>query len=134
MRQRDPSKTDFKVPVEGVGDFVFAKRMMRDELAIQVEYSRIIQGVEPTEWLALVAGWIASLKVLTVFAPSDWDIDEMDPLDKDTYAKLAKVHGALVEKESSFRRKPGVGVQEGGQGAGGDDPVLVSPEVQPDQQ
>lgn len=101
-RQGDVS--DFDVPVDGIGTFTFARRKMADEIAIQVEYARMIEGVQPTEWLALVAGWISALKILTVRAPAGWNIDEMDPLDDDTYAKLMRVHAALTEQERSFRK------------------------------
>ncbi len=128
---RTPSETDFSVKVEGVGAFVFGRRKMRDEIAIQVEYARMIDGAPPTDWLALVAGWLAALKVLTVRAPAGWDLDEMDPLDDDTYAKLAKVHAALTDKERSFRRKPANGGEASREGNGADGGVLVSPPVQP---
>lgn len=126
---RKGSETDFSVKVEGVGSFTFARRKMADEIAIQVEYARLIDGVTPTDWLATVAGWISALKVLTVRAPADWDVEEMDPLDDDTYAKLAKVHQALAEKERSFRRKHGAGSQGAGQGDGSDGGVLVPAQV-----
>lgn len=103
---REGSAADFQVDVDGIGTFIFGKRSMRDEIKIQVEYARLIEGVEPTEWLALVAGWISVLKVLTVMAPPGWDIDELDPLDDASYAKLGKVHKALTDKERSFRSKP----------------------------
>lgn len=111
---RRGSSTDFDVTVEGVGVFTFGRRKMADEIAIQVEYARMIDGVQPTDWLALVAGWIASLKVLTVRAPAGWDIEEMDPLDDETYGRLMRVHAALVEQEHSFRGKHAAG----GEGAG----------------
>lgn len=101
---RTPNINDFSIPVDGIGTFTFARRKMADEIKIQVEYARMIDGVEPTQWLALVCGWMAALKVLTVRAPEGWDIDEMDPLDDDTYAKLGRVHAALIEKERSFRK------------------------------
>lgn len=100
-RERSPS--DFTVSVEGIGTFTFAKRRMADEINVQVEYARIIQGVEPTDWLALVGGWLSVLRVLTVAAPEGWNIDEMDPLDNDTYLRLGRVHKALADKERSFR-------------------------------
>lgn len=100
---RPHAKSDFSVPVEGVGVFTFGKRSMKDEIAIQVEFARMIGGVEPTDWLNAVCGWIAALKVLTVTAPDDWDIDDMDPLDKETYAKLSRVYEELTNKERSFR-------------------------------
>lgn len=103
---RAPKETDFVVPVEGVGQFTFARRTMGDEVKIQVEYARIIDGAEPTSWLQAVGGWLSTLKVLTVRAPAGWDLDELDPLDPETYAKLDSVYGGLSEKERSFRRKP----------------------------
>lgn len=129
---RRGNATDFDVSVEGIGIFTFGRRKMADEVAIQVEYARIIDGVQPTEWLALVAGWISALKILTVRAPADWDIDEMDPLDDETYAKLGRVHAALAEKERSFRKGNAAGGQGAGQGSGQDNRVLVSEKVQPD--
>lgn len=103
---RQAKDSDFVVKVEGVGSFTFGRRAMRDEIAIQVEYARIIDGVAPTEWLSLVGGWISSLRVLTVRAPDGWDLEALDPFDKETYTKLNRVHAALLEKEQSFRRKP----------------------------
>lgn len=101
---RLPAATDFHVPVDGIGTFSFAKRMMRDELRIAAEFSRLTEGVDsPTPFLATVAGWISQLRVLTVDAPDGWDLDALDPLDPESYAKLLKVHGALREKEDSFR-------------------------------
>lgn len=102
---RNRAPTDFRVPVDGIGDFVFGKRTMKDEIAVQVEFARMINGVEPTAWLNAVCGWLSALKVLTVSAPEDWDLDTMDPLDEDTYAKLGKVFDALSQKEQSFRLK-----------------------------
>ena len=100
---RLPSNTDFTVTVDGVGRFTFGQRKMRDELAIQREFARIIDGVEPTAFLQAVGGWISALKVLTVSAPEGWDPDEMDPLDDATYSKLRRVYEALIEQERSFR-------------------------------
>ena len=103
---RKGNVTDFQVSVEGVGIFKFGRRNMSDEIKIQVEYARLIEGVEPTEWLQTVCGWIAAFKVLTVLAPEGWDIDAMDPLDNDTYKNMALVYEALREKERSFRSVP----------------------------
>ena len=122
---RRPQLSDFIVDVDDIGSFSFAKRTMKDEIDIQVEYARIIQGVEPTEWLARVGGWIATLKVLTVRAPAGWNIDEMDPLDNKVYEDMMLVYLALRAKEDSFRRKPGTGSEEGGQAQGENDRLLV---------
>jgi hypothetical protein len=112
-RQSNP-KTDFDVSVEGVGTFTFAKRRLVDEIAIQREIAAIYGGVTPTPWLEVVSGWLSSLKVLSVRVPDGWNIDELDPLDENTYATLKAVHEALVAKEASFRRKDGVGGEAAG--------------------
>lgn len=108
---REGNATDFSVDVEGVGTFIFGRRTMRDEIKIQVEYARLTEGVQPTTWLDLVAGWMSALRILTVQAPDGWDLDALDPLDEASYAKLAKVHRALTDKEGSFRSKPATGSQ-----------------------
>ena len=111
---RIAKETDFTVKVDGVGTFTFGRRTMRDEIAIQVEYARIIDGVEPTAWLQAVGGWLSVLRTLTVRAPEGWDLDTMDPLDDETYARLSNVYEALVDQERSFRR----GSKPAGQGSG----------------
>ena len=124
---REAATTDFDVTVEGIGAFRFAKRTMRDQLAVEVEFSRIIDGVEPTEWLRVLAGWLAVLRVLTVLAPSSWNLDNMDPLDAKTYDNLRKVHKALSDKEADFRGGPKQAEQASGQAVVNEPGVLVSP-------
>lgn len=133
QKQRQPQPTDFHVDVEGIGTFRFAKRNMRAELDINVEYSRYTQGIEtPTAYLDLVATWMSALKVLLVNGPAEFmDLDALDPLDDETYEKLGKVYAALRAKEQSFRRKPAPAVADGGPGDGEVGRVLVSPQVQP---
>lgn len=114
MTTRTQKNTDFDLTVEGVGRFTFGRRTMGDELAIQREYSNIIQGVEPSAWLATMAGWLSVFRVLTVRAPEGWNPDEMDPLDESTYANLFKVYTALREKEGSFRPGSKVAPQANG--------------------
>lgn len=126
---RTPKPTDFRVTVPDVGDFVFGKRTMRDEIATQVEYARVLDGVSPTPWLEAVVGAIADLSVLTVKAPDGWDIDAMEPHDPVTYSKLIAVHRGLLEKERYFRGAAGQGGEAGGPGAGGDHRVPVSAPV-----
>lgn len=104
--KRTPKETDFVVPVEGIGTFTFARRTMRDEIDIQREYARIVDGVTPTAWLEAVGGWMSVLTALTVRAPTGWDIESMDPTDDETYSKLSRVYESLRDKERSFRRKP----------------------------
>lgn len=114
---RTAQKTDFSVPVDGVGLFVFGRRTMADEIKIHVEYSRLTEAVNPTPWLDQVATWLATLKVLTVQFPEGFDMETLDPLDEDVYAKLLKVYAALTEKERSFRRGAGKASEAGGQAA-----------------
>jgi hypothetical protein len=116
---REPHPTDFTVPVDGIGTFTFARRRMQEEIKLQAEYARMIDGTTPTQWLELVAGWIAALKVLTVRAPDGWNIEDMDPLDNETYRKLGVVHKALTDKERSFRTGTSAAGEASGQAAGG---------------
>lgn len=103
---RKPNPRDFEVVVENIGRFVFGYRVMADEFRIQAEYARIVDGAPATDWLHVLAGWVSTLKVLTVTAPEGWDIDQMDPLDAEEYAKISAVYDALRAKEDSFRGKP----------------------------
>jgi hypothetical protein len=114
---RAPSATDFHVDVPGVGHFIFAKRTMRDEMRVAAEYSRLTEGVEtPTEFLASMAGWISTLKVMTVEAPDGWDLDMMDPFDDEASENILKAYAGLRAKEASFRKTKNPPVE--GDGAG----------------
>lgn len=126
---KTPKPTDFRVTVPDVGDFVFGKRTMRDEIATQVEYARMIDGVSPTPWLEAVCGAMADLSVLTVRSPEGWDIEAMEPHDPETYAKLIAVHRGLLEKERTFRRGSAKVDEAVGPGASQDDRVQVPSSV-----
>jgi len=65
-------------------------------------------------WLMTMGGWLSALRVLTVEAPDGWDLDKLDPLDPETYAKLNAVYDALTAKERSFRQAKGLAVQASG--------------------
>lgn len=114
---RIPQNTDFSVDVEGVGRFVFGRRRMADEMKIHVEYARLTEAVEPTPWLDSVATWLSTLKIMTVVAPPEFAIEDMDPLDDETYKKLGRVYSALAEKEGSFRRDKNQASEAGGASA-----------------
>jgi hypothetical protein len=111
---RLPKASDFTVDVDGVGTFTFGRRTWADELAIQVEYARILGGVPPTMLLDRMATWTAVLKTLIVRAPEGFDFETIDPLEMEDYTKVSRVFDALNEKENSFRRKPA----QGGEGSG----------------
>ena len=121
---------EFTITVDGVGAFTFRKRNMRTEFAIQSEYSRLTEGVDtPTTQLHLFASMVSELKVLTVKAPEGWDIDQLDPLDDDSYRKIADTHRAMREKEQSFRRQASTVGAGDGAGNIADGGVRVSPAV-----
>jgi hypothetical protein len=117
----------FTLPVEGVGVFTFAKRTMRAHLAVEVEYSRLTEGVETiTKFCGDVASAMADLKVLTVSAPKGWDVEELDAADDESFNLLMKVWSAFREREVTFRKgaqAPGAGA---GPRAGAEPGVLVS--------
>jgi hypothetical protein len=127
-----PGSKEFDVHVDGVGSFTFARRNMRRELAIGAEFSRLTEGVDtPSDFLQDIAGWISTLKVLTIKAPDGWDLDELDPLDDESYAVIVKTYSALRAKEDSFRRKAGATSEGKRPGNGDDDSLLVPSPVQP---
>lgn len=130
MKTRDPSSSDYSLPVEGLGLFIFAKRAMRDEFRIGAEYSRLTEGVQtPTPWLDLLATATATLKVLAVQVPEGWDIDAMDPYDPESTQQIIDVYSALRSRETTFRRGHGAIRQEGRAGDGQDPGILVPPQV-----
>lgn len=128
---RIESSSDFPVEVQGLGTFIFGYRKLNDELRIQVEYARITESVPATVWLFNLATYISTLRVLLVKAPSGWDLDELDPLDDDSFIQLERVFAALRAKEDSFRPKLAKAGKEPGKTDVPDDGVLVPTEVQP---
>jgi len=105
-----------KISVSGVGDFEFRQRTMRDEMRIAAEYSRLTEGVATiAPWFDALATRFATLKVLLSIAPEGWDIEELDPLDSESYRKIAAVFEALASAEARFRRQPGQSGAEAGE-------------------
>jgi len=111
MAKREPSPTDFTVNVEGVGQWVFARRTMGDAIKIKQEVYRL--GGEAAQHDDELRGWVgvmAALTVLTVRCPPGWEdlegIDMLDPEDKS--GKMLAVWEKLKEVEDSFRKKPAV--------------------------
>lgn len=114
---RPAADSDFNVPVEGIGTFVFGQRRMNDHMKINVEYCRIIDGVIPSPFLDTMATCLSVLRVLTVREPEGFAMEELDPLEESDYERLMKVHQALRDKEGSFRRGAKKTDQGGGQTA-----------------
>lgn len=127
---RNAGSNDYSVAVEGLGNFTFARRKLSDELRVQAEHSRIVDGVEPTVWLHNLATWMSTLRVLMVSAPMGWDLEELDPLENDTFEQINAVYMAMRAKEDSFRKKSGKGSEGASEGNGEVGRVLVSSEVQ----
>lgn len=129
MRPQQPN--DFFEDVEGIGRFRFARRKMNDEIKIQRLFSDYTGGVNPTAWLLTLGEYLSTLRVLTVESPEGWDMDNMDPLDEETYEKIGRVFVALREREETFRGKP----RTNGQGQGPQDAEhggsVVSTDVPP---
>lgn len=125
---RRAQPTDYYIDVDGVGRFRMARRTMRDEFQIGAEYSRLTEGVDtPTAWLAQMSTIMATLKVLSVTVPQNWDIEALDPLDDQSYANMLAVYRELRVKEDSFR---GIKtVQDGREAVSTNDSVLVPKEV-----
>lgn len=128
MRLAQP--TDYFEDVEGIGRFRFARRKMADEIQIQRVFSEYTGGIQPTAWLLTLGEYLATLRVLTVEGPENWDLDNMDPLDEDTYNRIGRVFLALREREETFRAggKPKGESQRAGNAEHGGS--LVSPDVQ----
>lgn len=126
---RAPASTDFAITAGGE-QFTVGRRVMRDEFAIGAEYSRLTEGVEtPTRFLSYYARAFATAKVLLVAAPAGFDLEKLDPLEEDSYAKLIALYEAIIAREDDFRRKNGAGIKASGAGSVGDGGVLVSEKV-----
>lgn len=122
----------FAVSVPDIGTFIFRRRALRQQLAIEVEYSRLTEGFPAvTEFTGRVSAALADLKVLTVEAPAGWDAEELDGLDDEGYDQLMAVWGALRDKETTFRTSVQAPSQDVGEGSGGDVRPAVPAPVQP---
>jgi hypothetical protein len=97
----------FDVEVDGVGTFVFRHRTIRDQFRIEAEASRVMGG--PCDDTALETGAVAfaTLLVLTVEAPTGWDLEGFDPLDPAATARIFDVARRLREVEATFRAGAG---------------------------
>ncbi len=119
--------------VNVLGRFVFYHRTLRDEIRIGAEYSRLIEGVEqPTRWLELFANMFSAITVLLHQPPEGWVLDELDPLDADSYQQISAVYSALRSEEARFRGDNGDRGESAGPGNGRVNRPVVSPPVQPD--
>lgn len=128
----EESPTEFVVEVEGVGQFVFAKRNMRREIKAAVELRKLTEGVEVDDFTLTFCRAVAELKALTIQGPKGWApeaLDDLDPYDDATYGRVLLVWGRLREKERPFRAAAS-GVQGDSQGASRNRDSLVPENLQ----
>lgn len=95
---------NLNVSVPDLGDFIFRKRKVPDQIRIQADALRLMGGpCEDPDLVDVSMAW-ATLKLLQVSAPAEWDMDKMDPLDRDDMDKMWKVWRALRDEEVKFRK------------------------------
>jgi hypothetical protein len=125
------SSPTYPLVVDGVGEFVFYRRNMRRQIAIEVEVARLTEGVSVTGNLAVFIEALATIKALTAESPSSWNPSESDPFDPESWERVVKVGAALREKEVNFRSGPkgsGAGASSTDEGESG---ILVPAPIQP---
>ena len=98
-------KGNHRVEVDGVGSFLFRHRTLKLQIAIEAGMERVTLGPVQGAGLRLFAAAIATLETLTVEGPDGWDLDEIDPLDDEEFAKVEKVFGRLRDVEETFRKE-----------------------------
>lgn len=89
--------------IEGIGQFTFKRRTMRDEIAIGAAQERLTEGQDVSEGFRRLTYMLAALEVLTIEAPDTWDLMRMDPLAPDAFERIGLVYGGLREAEDRFR-------------------------------
>ena len=106
---REQKDTDFVIPIEGVGDFCYARRTLGDNLKIRSEFVKLLNGVDPEQDNELTgfATIFATHKVLCVSAPDGWD--DLSSVSEDAHADAVGVVLSLwdkiKEKQDSFRNR-----------------------------
>lgn len=131
---REAKQSDFHVDVEGIGQFLFARRTMKDQYMIRGEYARLTGGHYDANgnMADLSALGYAILTVLLVEGPRSFDLATLDPLLDDEFdKKIVKIYSALRARELSFRSGPAKGGEGAGAGNGEHVRPVVPPEVQP---
>lgn len=125
MRKAKP-ETDFKVTVEGVGDFVYGRRTVGDSLKIRGRFLELAGDHSDDVEIASIASATAMHEVLCVSAPDGWsDILALDSADPENISRIFDLYMKVGETEDSFRDKTKVSSAQAGSGDGSDAGVLV---------
>lgn len=122
----------YRVEIDGWGEFVVNRLTMGRNMEVAAEYERHLRGMQNTtrEFRAL-ANTMATAKVLVAVAPEGWSLDDLDPLDPQTYERLFDLASKIDQQERFFRSAPGGHGPRHGEESGGVGGVVVSQDVPP---
>ena len=124
------TENTYTLNVDGIGPFEFRRHTMQQEYRVVAEFGRLSEGAPLPDWANSFFSMVAQLKVLTVKAPKEWDIELLDPLDESDLEKIEKVYRAMRDKEDSFRVRRGAASEGSGEAPGGDGGSLVQTDIQ----
>lgn len=114
--KKQSSPTDFTVPLEGVGDFVFARPSIKDLMTIDRKYGEMVGLSDHVVRLNLLASMVAIHEVTCVSCPKGWENLEARGSEDD--ANISNLLIAYRAKEDSFRGGDQAGSQEQSSGTG----------------
>ena len=97
----------YPLEVEGVGRFVFRKRRVPDQVRIEAAAIRMTGGPIDDAELENFCLAYQTLLALTVEAPAGWDLEEIDPLDREQTGRMWGAYEALRAEEARFRKGAG---------------------------
>jgi hypothetical protein len=97
-----PAET-FPVEVQDLGTFLFRRRTMRDNFAIEGEASRLVGGPVDDPILGAGAMAYATIQRLMVQPPDGWTLDGLNPYEAKAVEQIYRIAGALGEAEARFR-------------------------------
>ncbi|MBI1207452.1 MAG: hypothetical protein GC191_09225 [Azospirillum sp.] len=105
---------------------------MRDQIKIEADIARTLDGPCDDGQLMQAAAAVATIDTLIVSAPEGWDASAIDPLDPKGVADLFEVFEGLRKAEDSFRKNARPQRPDVGPRTQRDDPLRVPAPVRPD--
>ena len=99
---REPSASDFTVELPDIGKFVYARPIIRDLIAIDKEYERIVGGDTNSVRLTVMASMIAIHKTTCVSCPNGWE--DMEAVGGENDTEIGNLLLAYRGIEDSFRK------------------------------